>query len=218
MTTVPARAAYDPFDVEVLRDPYPAYRELRELWPVFHRDGEPEFWALSRFADVWEAVRQPEVFSSADGLTFWPDEIARLGLAPTIVMLDPPRQTQLRALVGRAFTPRRVRDLEDEIRAFVGQRIDAMEQAVARGEDVDLHHDFASPIPTFVLSQLLGVPEADRSLFGPWVTALVRVQDDGFRVNALSSAAQAAVGEMFGYFTELIRRRRTEPATISSPH
>ena len=202
---------FDPLDEAVLADPYPAYRQLRDADPVHHHASEPEFWALSRFADVWDAVRRPEVFSSAQGLTFWPDEIARLGLAPTIVMLDPPRQTRLRALVGRAFTPKRVQQLEQAVRDFVTARIDAMERAAADGAPVDLHRDFSSPVPTFVLATLLGVPEADRAQFDPWVAALVAVQNDGFRVETTTAPGRGAVTEMFGYFGELIGRRRADP-------
>lgn len=205
------KSGYDPLDPAVLDDPYPAYRALREHDPVHHH-ADPEFWALSRFQDVWEAVRDPELFSSAAGLTFWPDEIARLGLAPTIVMLDPPRHTELRRLIGQAFSPRRVSLLEDAIREFVVARIQHMAHRAADGAPVDLHRDFSSPIPTFVLATLLGVPESDRARFDTWVRALVAFQDDGFAL-AGGMTGKEAVAEMFGYFSDVIARRRAaEPA------
>lgn len=206
------RSGYDPLDPAVLDDPYPAYRALREHDPVHHH-ADPEFWALSRFEDVWEAVRDPERFSSASGLTFWPDEIARLGLAPTIVMLDPPRHTELRRLIGQAFSPRRVSLLEDAIREFVVARIQLMARKAADGEPIDLHRDFSSPLPTFVLATLLGVPEADRARFDSWVRALVAIQHDGFALTGGMSGKEA-VAEMFGYFSDVIARRRraAEPA------
>lgn len=200
---------YRPLDPEFMRDPYAGYRELRDHDSVHHHEA-PEFWALSRFEDVWQAVRDPGAFSSAAGLTFWPDEIAKLGLAPTIVMLDPPRHTELRRLIGQAFSPRRIAQLEQEIRAFVIERIQAMEATVADGADVDLHRDFASPIPTFVLARLLGVPEADRGRFDSWVRALVEIQNDGFAVSDRLSGKDA-VAEMFGYFTDTIGHRRANP-------
>lgn len=200
---------YRPLDPEFMRDPYAGYRALRDHDPVHHHEA-PEFWALSRFEDVWQAVRDPGAFSSAAGLTFWPDEIAKLGLAPTIVMLDPPRHTELRRLIGQAFSPRRIAQLEQEIRAFVIERIQAMEATVADDADVDLHRDFASPIPTFVLARLLGVPEADRGRFDSWVRALVEIQNDGFAVSDRLSGKDA-VAEMFGYFTDTIGHRRANP-------
>lgn len=199
---------YDPFDEAVLADPYPAYRRLRDDDPV-HRHTAPPFWTLARFDDVWNAVRDPGTFSSAQGLTFLPDEIGKLGLAPTIVMQDPPQHGQLRALVSKGFTPRRVTDLEAMIRTFARERIAAMEQQAADGVPVDLHRDFSSRIPTFVLAHLLGVPEHDRARFGPWVSALTTLQDSGFDLAALNAAD--AVTEMFGYFSEVITARRANP-------
>lgn len=207
----PAAAAttYDPLDPAVLHDPYPAYAHLRDEDPVHHHR-DPEFWALSRFADVWDAVRDPATFSSASGLTFYPDEIARLGLAPTMVMFDPPRHTQLRRLIGQAFSPRRVARLEDEIRRFVVERILAMQAKAADGEPVDLHRDFSSPLPSYVLARLLDVDETDRGRFDDWVRALVEIAHDGFAVSGRLSG-QDAVAEMFAYFTESIARHRNAP-------
>jgi cytochrome P450 family 130 len=199
---------YDPLDADMQADPYPAYRQLRDRDPV-HRHDDPPFWALSRFEDVWDAVRRPEVFSSAQGLTFYPDEIGTLGLAPTIVMLDPPRQTRLRALVSKGFTPRRVGALEEMLRGFVGERIDAMERKAANGEPIDLHRDYSAPLPTFALAHLLGVPASDRVRFGPWVSALTTIQDHGFGLQGMT--APDAVAEMFDYFSHRIATCRQEP-------
>jgi cytochrome P450 family 130 len=214
---------FDPLDPTFLADPYPGYAWLRDQEPVHHRPRDhraPSFWALSRFDDVWDAVRRPEVFSSASGLTFFDDEIGQLGLPPTIVMLDPPVQTRLRSLVGRAFTPRHVARLEDRIRSFVRGRIVEMTQRSADGAAVDLHADFSSTVPTWVLAELFGLPEADRRRFGPWVQTLTRLQNEGFDTSALmagagsdpqAAAGVAVVGEMFEYFTAAIAAARENP-------
>lgn len=212
--------AYDPLDPEFLADPYPAFAWLRENDPVHHRPGDhraPAFWALSRFADVWDAVRRPEVFSSASGLTFFEDEIGQLGIPPTIVMMDPPAQTRLRALVGRGFTPKRVTVLEGRIRSFVQARLRELATHHADGAVVDFHGEFASTVPTYVLAELLGVPEADRERFAPWVHALTQLQNDGFDTAALagthaSSDALQAMAEMMAYFSAAIAARRAEPS------
>ncbi|MFD0683058.1 cytochrome P450 [Actinomadura fibrosa] len=202
---------YDPFDPAFQADPYPAYRRLRDEEPV-HRHEDPPFWALSRFEDIWAATRDAETFSSAQGLTFYPDEIGTLGLAPTIVMLDPPRHTALRRLVSHGFTPRRTAALEDRLREFVRESIAAMERKAADGETPDLHRDFASPLPTFALAHLLGVPDEVRERFDPWVSALTTLQDDGLDLRSLTDGAVEAVAEMFAHFTEVIERRRAEPS------
>ncbi len=216
-------AVFDPLDPAFVADPYPGYAWLRDHEPVHHHPRDhraPAFWALSRFDDVWHAVRRPDVFSSASGLTFFEDEIGQLGLPPTIVMLDPPVQTRLRALIGRGFTPRHVTRLEDGIRTFVRARVVEMTRRAAEGEPVDLHSDYSSTVPTFVLAELFGLPEADRERFGPWVRTLTRLQNDGFDANALvgsdgrdadAAAGAQVVGEMFEYFTAAIAAARRDP-------
>jgi len=211
---------YDPLDPDFLADPYPAFAWLRENEPVHHhlRDHRaPGFWALSRFEHVWDAARRPEVFSSAGGLTFFDDEIGQLGIPPTIVMLDPPLQPKLRALIGKGFTPKRVMALEDRIRAFVRARIAEMAARHADGATVDLHTEFAGTIPTYVLAELFGVPEADRALFAPWVRALTQLQNDGFDASALTGThappgALEAMAEMMAYFSAAIAARRDDPS------
>lgn len=196
-------ASLDLLDQTFQADPYPTYAALRSGPSVVHvpeGEGHNGYWALTRFDDVWDAVRDPATFSSASGLTFFPDEIGQLGLPPTIVMLDPPRHTQLRGLIGRGFTPKRVAALEDDIRTYARSLLDGL---------VDLHRDFATKIPTFVVAKLLAVPEADWPLFDPWVSALTRVQNAGFDPGALG--ADTAVTEMFGYFDGLIKARRANP-------
>lgn len=207
---------YDPLDRDFLADPYPGYAHLRDHDPVHFHPGDdraPSFWALSRFEHVWEAVRRPEVFSSASGLTFFPDEISTLGLPPNLVMLDPPRHTRLRGLIGRGFTPRHVTRLEESIRGFVRNRLGEMAARAADGETVDLHQDYAATVPAFVLAELFGVPEEDRLRFGPWVRQVTALQDQTLNGGGLDDRSDgiSAVAELLAYFSEVISARRTAP-------
>lgn len=207
---------FDPFDPAHLTDPYPTYQHLRDSDPVHHHRGDgssarPDFWALSRYADVDAAVTEPDTFSSASGLTFYRDEIARLGLAPTIVMMDPPEHSAKRRLLAKAFSPRRVAATEPVIREFVRARLDELSRRHHDGDTVDLHREFSSRIPTFVLAHLFDLPDEDRPLFDPWVTALTTLQEEGFRADGLEGGAAMAVTEMFEYFGSLVTRRRASP-------
>ncbi|GAA1742460.1 cytochrome P450 [Dietzia kunjamensis subsp. schimae] len=214
----PATApTFNPFDPAHLADPYPGYRLLRETDPVHHHRGDgttahPDFWALSRYADVDAAVCDPGTFSSASGLTFYRDEIEKLGLAPTIVMMDPPEHSGKRRLLAKAFSPKRVAATEPRIRDFVRGRLAEMAERYDDDDEVvDLHRDFSAQIPTFVLAHLFDLPTADRPLFGPWVSALTTLQEEGFRPAGLEGGAVDAVAEMFAYFGELIAERRAHP-------
>src|SRR4051812_46372938 len=100
---------YHPFGRDTWRDPFTLYQQLRDEDPV-HRSPHG-YWVLTRFDDVFNAARDTTTFSSAQGLTFV-NERERLGLAPTVVMMDPPDHTQYRRLVSRGFTPRQVADIE----------------------------------------------------------------------------------------------------------
>ncbi|HVX20804.1 MAG TPA: cytochrome P450 [Acidimicrobiales bacterium] len=197
------RVRYDPFDPAVHRDPYPLYRRLRDEDPVHHVEHR-DYWVLSRFADVFAAAGDGATFSSAEGLTFERDEIARLGLAPTMVMMDRPDHTVYRRLVSRGFTPRQVAGLEPAVRSFVRQRVDALLDA-GEGDFIEL---LAGPLPTLVVATYLGVPEEDRAQFDAWSAAIVSANARG---DAVAGAAEA-VGGLYRYFTDLVARRRREPA------
>ncbi len=204
----PRDLEYDPFDAAIIRDPYPVYRALRDERPVYY-NAERDFYALSRFGDVFRALRDPETFSSADGLTPVKGEKEILGLAPTFIMMDPPDHTRLRRLVSKAFTRERVVAMELGIRDFVRGRLDRLAAAIRRDGAADVVTLFTSPLPTHVLATLLGVPEDDRDLFDPWTQALTSANlDDAASVDA----AVVAVAQLFQYFVGLIERRRREPA------
>jgi cytochrome P450 family 130 len=193
---------YDPYDPATLRDPYPTYRRLRDEDPI-HHVVERDFWVLSRFADVFAAVGDSATFSSAEGLTFERDEITRLGLAPTMVMMDRPEHTTYRRLVSRGFTPRQVAGLEPAVRAFARERV----AAIAAAGEADLIELLAGPLPTLVVATYLGVPEDDRAQFDAWSSAIVSANAKG---KAIGGAVEAVTG-LYHYFDELIERRRVEP-------
>ncbi|MBW2588590.1 MAG: hypothetical protein JRD92_16870, partial [Deltaproteobacteria bacterium] len=86
---------YDPFNPELIADPYPFYARLRDEHPVYYNE-RMNFYALSRYDDIFHALRKPQIFSSAQGLTPAKDEISQLGIPPTFIMMDPPDHTRLR--------------------------------------------------------------------------------------------------------------------------
>jgi cytochrome P450 family 130 len=192
---VTATVQYRPMGGERWRDPFPLYARLREEQPVHLAPGG--FWVLSRFADVFEAARDTATFSSEHGLTFRNDP-EELGLLPTVVMMDPPAHTASRRRVSARFTPRQVGHLEPALREHVRG---CVEDLVEQGGG-DLVAAVAQPVPCFVVAHYLGVDEADRRRFGEWTDALVQSGDH----------PQEALAGLYGFFTELIARRRRSPA------
>ncbi len=194
---------FEPRSGETWRDPFTMYRLLRDHDPV-HHVADDDYWVLTRHRHVFEAVRDTEAYSSAQGLTFTYDERAAAGLdeVSPMVFLDPPDHTAFRRLVASGFTPRRVSDVEPDVRQFVRERLDPI---VSAGGG-DIVEAVLKPLPSYVVAHYLGVPPADREKFDGWTQGIVAA-------NALGDPLLAAetVGELFTYFTDLIERRRTDP-------
>ena len=117
------------------RDPYPTYRILRDEHPVFH-DVERDVYVLTRFADVREAARDHERFSSAAN---------RLEVFDRITRMDPPEHDVWRALLSARFRPRRIATLEADCRALARG---LLADAAARGPWLEVVHEYAAPIPS----------------------------------------------------------------------
>ena len=201
--------SFVPRSAEGWRDPFSMYADLRDSDPAHHVvDGN--YWVLSRHADVIEAARDTETFSSAQGLTFTYDDLASVGLdeiAP-MVFLDPPDHTEFRRLVARGFTPRQVTSIEPEVREIVISRIDAL---CASGDgngggNRDIVAELLKPLPTMVVGHYLGVPVEDRSRFDGWVEQIVSASATGNIFDAMETVAQ-----VIEYFTALVETRRVSP-------
>jgi cytochrome P450 len=147
---------WDPFDPALRVDPYPLWRRLRDEAPLWHNE-RFDFWVLGRFDDVEAAHRDVHTYSSDYGTTIemMTPEPMDTGM---IIANDPPRHTILRALVSRAFTARRVSALEDVIRVFCAERLDAQRDK----ESFDYVQELGALLPPMVIATLLGIPEADR--------------------------------------------------------
>ncbi len=198
---------YDPFNPEVIADPYPFYARLRDEHPV-HYNERMDFYVLSRYDDIFRALRKPQIFSSAKGLTPAKDEISQLGIPPTFIMMDPPDHTRLRRLITKAFTPDTVKELEPTIRQFVVDHVEAMKRKSADGEEVDLVQSIASPLPTMVVANILGVPPEDREKFDPWSDGITSASAD-FALDI--QQAIGAVQGLVSYFGAMCQARRAHP-------
>ena len=194
---------YDPYSPELLADPYPVYRELRDNAPVCYNE-EHDFWTLSRFADVLQALKQPRLYSSAQGIAVgMTSEMSNTFEA--VITMDPPRHTQMRALVNRAFTPRRIAALEPRILEVATALID---DCIEKGS-CDLVGDFAAPLPTIVIAELLGVPSEDQKMFKERSNALVNQR--GRPGEVPDPERMAPVMELVLYLNQVYDERREQP-------
>jgi cytochrome P450 family 130 len=184
-------SVYDPTTAAFQREMHAVYRTLRDEHPVYVAPGGT--FVLSRFDDVWNAVNDWGSFSSA-GVA----EAAQL--QPQMIYMDPPDHTSLRKLVSRAFTPKRVADLEPRVRAVADELLTKM--AVTGGGD--LVHEFASPLPSTIMSDLIGVPEQHRTAFQGWIEAFLEVTSPD------DIAGRAT--NIYALFGSLLAERRDAPA------
>ncbi|HTF32809.1 MAG TPA: cytochrome P450 [Myxococcota bacterium] len=195
---------YDPYAYEVHEDPYPLYGRLRDEAPLYKSESL-EFWALSRHSDVLGALKNFETFSNRNGVSldrdaFHPDADATM----SFLAMDPPRHTRMRGLVSRGFTPRRVTDLEPRIRERAARYLD---ECAERGA-CDFIADFAGKLPMDVISELLGLPDADRAMLRRWADTVVH-RDRG--LVGLPPAAAGAALHLLQYFQAHVAERRTRP-------
>src|SRR5579863_10442751 len=157
----------------------------------FYRDPSGGFFALSRFEDVWEAAHDWETFSNVVG--------EANSLLPQMIFMDPPRHTALRRLVSRAFTPRRVAEVEPFVRETARQLVAGV---AARGS-CEVQHEFAALVPSLVIAGLIGVPSEHIGEFRAWTASFIEItgKDD---------YAEAAAN-IYGLFARLLAERRRSP-------
>ena len=199
---------YDPFDPAVQEDPYPTYEVLRTQCPVYRAE-RSNTWVLSRYADVEAALLDPGTYSSGKGVVPTPDGMQITEqLMPMMLMMDPPRHGELRSLVSRAFTARRVAAMAEKIQAVTDELLDPL----MNSSDCDFVQDFAGPLPAMVIADLLGVPRADRDQFRAWSSTLVQsnpLQDlSGLD---LAGPGVAAAASLYDYFSGFLADRRITP-------
>lgn len=148
---------YDPWDVEIDLDPYPTFKRLRDESPVYYNERH-DFWGLSRYADIDAALREPHKLSSAKGDIL---EVVKADpVMPPGVFIneDPPLHTIHRALVSRAFTPKRIREIEEKVRAFCVACLDP----IVGGDRFDFVTDLGAELPMRTIGMLVGIPDADQ--------------------------------------------------------
>ncbi len=201
-----APVEYNPYSYEAHEDPYPIYARLRTEAPVY-RNEELDFWALSRHADVMEGFRDATRLSSSYGVTL--DKAAWGPWAHktmSFLAMDEPRHGRMRGLVSRAFTPRRVTELEPRVREMAARLTG---EVVERGGG-DLIADFAGILPMDVISELLGVPVADRPRLRQLADLMIH-REEG--VHDVPPAGIEAAFELAAYYQAMVDERRANPGT-----
>lgn len=197
--------AFDPYDYAFQADPYPTYARLRAEDPL-HHNTEHDVWVLSRHADIAHAIRTEGVYSNGMGVSI--DKSAWGPHAHTMMSflaMDPPRQTRIRSLVSRGFTPRRVRELEPRIRQIADHYLDR----ALESESFDWITEVAGRLPMDVISELMGVPYADRDEVRRLADLVVH-REDG--VHDVPPTGVEAALTLVAYYADMLEQRKRRPS------
>ncbi|MFF0434253.1 cytochrome P450 [Streptomyces sp. NPDC004327] len=207
--------------------PHDRFRALRDRHPVARQEeyevlgwpAGPGFWAVTRHADVVRVLKDTAGFSSHLGATQIrdPDPADLPFIRRMMLNQDPPHHGRLRRLVSRAFTPGRIERFTGTARLRARQLLAGARESGPEGE-VDLVRAVTDDYALLNLTDILGVPAADRGLLHAWTERVIAYQDpdeppvldaDGRPVNPRSPAMLA---EMFAYAQDLAAHKRAHPA------
>ena len=202
---------------DVLADPYPAYRELRQNHPVYW-DDRLKGWVVTRYEDVHAASMDPTRYSSGKRVEKMissrvPKE-AQPKVAPLVQltsqwvsMSDPPAQTRLRQHLQRAFNPRTVAALEPQVTGIIRELL----AEVRDSGRFDVMADFAAQLPSYILADLFGFPRNDAELLKRWWDSLKIFFGGSPDLTATLADAMAGVAEMEKYFAAAVAEKRRHP-------
>jgi pimeloyl-[acyl-carrier protein] synthase len=197
---------FNPFDPEFRANPYPHFPALLDGPPRQLKLFLPTT-VIARYDDVVTVLHDHERFTVRRPEIPFRERIDPFGGAPTILTADPPVHSRLRRLVSKAFTPRRVRELEPRVREITTELLNRATDS----SGVEAMAMLANPLPVIVIAELLGVSADDHAQFKQWSNDLITSfgQEMG---SGPSAAGLAAKDELRRYLAEAIKRRSANPA------
>jgi cytochrome P450 len=195
---------FDPGTICFAEDPYPLYRRLRDEFPVYRwQDGERSLWVLSRYEDVNEALGDWRTFSSVDSISMSNRRAApgaRAAAHPhQLITTDPPYHDDLRRVVRENFSPQRIQTLERKIEGEVALRLSGLRSR----KTIDVAGNFAWPMTLAIISDIIGIPEEDRSDVLSWYQTA--------EYSEVADQAAQALSSYTDYFDELGSERLARP-------
>jgi cytochrome P450 len=194
--------------------PHELFKDLREHCPVHWTDKiteypeEDGFWSITTADDVHAVSRDWETYSSATGITALTDAIMPVELISAMFIgMDPPKHDRLKGLFQRGFTPKRIADHEDEIRAIT---VNALDPLMDR-ETLDLVTDVAQPVVSRVIGSFMGIPPEDDEVWARLMNTALGAGDDDLNPEGVQAVMEQVVPEIFERCGRLIAERRENP-------
>ena len=200
------RVEFDPYDPTIVDDPYPTYATLRRESPVYY-GASHDFWALTRFADVKQALGDHETYCSSEGLLVIKatDDFEAPEFPPgNMLLMDPPEHTAYRKVVNRKFLQRTVAEMEAQVRDVANMLVDRF---IERGS-CELVGEFTAALPAIMFGRQLGIPDDAWEQFQHWSAALVSPAPTPEAMAEHHHAAEA----VSAMFIDLLAEKRAHPA------
>ena len=196
--------------------PHDAWARLRAESPIhFYGDAAVPFWAVTRHADITAISKQPELFLNGPRLFVNPlaekmqSSERNLARPPTLIEMDNPKHSAYRKIISSRFTPAALKKIHADVDRIARKIVDDL---LAEGEgEVDFVDKIAAPLPIAVIGWLLGVPEADWPKLYDWTNRMIGFDDPEFNPADLETEGMRAMVELFGYFSEMVEDRRSNP-------
>ncbi|GHO42004.1 cytochrome P450 family protein [Ktedonospora formicarum] len=183
---------------ETKRDLHVFYAQLRSMEPL-HYVEDLNFWLTTTYEDALFVLRDPRFTKDRRKLSpqqYEQDPIFA-SIFQNMLTVDPPDHSRLRRLVSKAFTPRMIEQLRPRIQQIANELLDAVQE---RGS-MDVVTEFAYPLPITVISEMLGIPVADRASFRTWTQTIINHEED----------TQAALAAFLQYIQSLLASKRANP-------
>jgi cytochrome P450 len=192
----------DDSDADFWQDPHTPLREARERHPLARLQAF-ESWAVLRHADVERLLTDGRLRSAYTGFS---DGVLEQVLRGFLAAREGPSHARLRALVMRAFTPRRI----DAARPFIRAAARRLVGGLPIGQPVDFQVAVADPLTVHVIARIIGVPDGDEAVFGAWTGGIMAGMSP-LADHDRRAAAERAASDLRGYLAELADRRRRAP-------
>ncbi|MEU7792286.1 cytochrome P450 [Micromonospora tulbaghiae] len=195
------------------QNPYPFYAALHEHGPINAVPARAEHSTVSAVAGGYDIVdqilRDPGWYKGFP--PGWEEQEILRTFLTSMMFVNPPDHTRMRAVFARTFTPRRLGALEPVIERIVAERLDHMAEVGADGHEVDFVADFAYPVPALVMAEFIGLPAADLSWYRQRVDWIDEYMDVSGKTPERLARANQAAEELRVYYRELIAHRRRTP-------
>jgi cytochrome P450 len=193
---------YDPFSIEIDKDPHPLWKRMRDEAPLYHNE-RFKFWALSRYDDVERGLVDWDTYRSGKGSTL-ETILAEMEIpSGMILMEDPPVHDVHRKLMARVFSPRAMEAVEPKVREFCARTLD---ERVGSGR-FDFIEDLGAIMPMRTIGYLLGIPEEDQEAIRDVLDEGLKIKDDGSEI-----PQNDYMGSGFMMFVDYINWRREHPS------